>query len=779
MPVSPTYPGVYVQEVSSGVRTIAGVSTSIALFVGYTKSGPLNEATQCFSFSDYLREFGDDVTAGDMARHVKLFFQNGGTNCYVFRVADNTANSTVTLESEAGTSVLTLTAKNPGTAGDLIRATVTYSGNQPEDTFNLTIFRWEVQSNGTLLAKDTETWSGLSMDPASGNNAVSFLNTNSKLVTASTTVTLASAGTAASVGMALTTAASDADFATALNNHVTAGRSTFQISVDGSAYVSVTLPSTLTAGLATEIETVISNAFSARGLTLPGATFAVRVLVDRPRTGSRALAFTSTAGNVWIRPGATNDLTTTLLLGSAQGGYEQGRFAGSRPAATGVAIRPTTTNDPTAGGFLGSLAALVTTNAAPTLALNEYDSDGVATGSAPLVSPFTATAASVSARLGELRDAINNHTVAAGSSFPWSAEVVGNRLVITPTAGPMAAGSDDNRSSGFTISTASVDTVLNIRYYALGTSGTGSFTNGGIAGDDGDPPSATSSYDTAYATIDEQVDLFTLLVLPRDNSNRALVDDAYPNASVYAESRRALLVMEPPEDWTGTTTPLNEIADVRIGHSKQYAALYYPRLLIKEGNLQVTVGAAGAIAGLMARIDTARGVWKAPAGTEATIRGIVGLEQKFSDAQNGVLNPKGINLLRVFPDGVVSWGARTLDGYDEAGSEYKYVPIRRLANYIEESLFRGLKWVVFEPNDEPLWAQIRLNVGAFMHNLFRQGAFQGQTPSEAYFVKCDAETTTQNDRNLGIVNIWVGFAPLKPAEFVVLSLQQMAGQVEV
>jgi len=110
--------------------------------------------------------------------------------------------------------------------------------------------------------------------------------------------------------------------------------------------------------------------------------------------------------------------------------------------------------------------------------------------------------------------------------------------------------------------------------------------------------------------------------------------------------------------------------------------------------------------------------------------------------------------------------------------EYKYVPVRRLALYIEESLYRGTQWVVFEPNDEPLWAQIRLNIGAFMHGLFRQGAFQGKTPRDAYFVKCDKETTTQNDIDLGIVNIVVGFAPLKPAEFVIIKIQQIAGKIE-
>ena len=134
---------------------------------------------------------------------------------------------------------------------------------------------------------------------------------------------------------------------------------------------------------------------------------------------------------------------------------------------------------------------------------------------------------------------------------------------------------------------------------------------------------------------------------------------------------------------------------------------------------------------------------------------------------------------RQFPVyGRVAWGARTLEGNDQQGSEWKYIPVRRLALYIEESLFRGTQWVVFEPNDEPLWSQIRLNLGAFMHTLFRQGAFQGSTPRDAYFVKCDKETTTQDDINRGVVNILVGFAPLKPAEFVIIQIQQIAGQIQ-
>jgi phage tail sheath protein FI len=212
------------------------------------------------------------------------------------------------------------------------------------------------------------------------------------------------------------------------------------------------------------------------------------------------------------------------------------------------------------------------------------------------------------------------------------------------------------------------------------------------------------------------------------------------------------------------------------------AAIYFPRLLQLDpinDNQEREFVPCGTMAGIFARTDTERGVWKAPAGIEATIRGSSGLTVPLTDGENGELNPIGLNCLREFRVvGRVSWGARTMRGADALADEYKYVPVRRLALFIEESLYRGTKWVVFEPNDEPLWAQIRLNVGAFMHNLFRQGAFQGTTPREAYLVKCDKETTTQTDINNGVVNILVGFAPLKPAEFVIIRIQQLAGQIE-
>jgi phage tail sheath protein FI len=247
-----------------------------------------------------------------------------------------------------------------------------------------------------------------------------------------------------------------------------------------------------------------------------------------------------------------------------------------------------------------------------------------------------------------------------------------------------------------------------------------------------------------------------------------------------------MLVIDPPSGWKSIAAAEAGVNTVRgaVGNDgARNAVMYFPRLRMADPlseNRLADFAPCGAMAGIMARTDAQRGVWKAPAGLDASFAGVPEFTYKLTDGENGRLNQLGLNCLRSFPvTGNVVWGARTLAGADRLASEWKYLPVRRTALFIEESLYRGTQWVVFEPNDEPLWAQIRLNIGAFMQNLFRQGAFQGRSPREAYFVKCDRETTTQNDINLGIVNILVGFAPLKPAEFVVITIQQMAGEIEV
>jgi uncharacterized protein len=275
----------------------------------------------------------------------------------------------------------------------------------------------------------------------------------------------------------------------------------------------------------------------------------------------------------------------------------------------------------------------------------------------------------------------------------------------------------------------------------------------------------------------DRIDLFNILCVPGLSDAAAL-----SNLQQFCRDRRAFLIAD-----CAATDTFDGLSDASkpdtglTGKDAINAAFYFPWVLAPDPlqeNRPREFPPCGFVAGLYAQTDASRGVWKAPAGTDASLTGVIGVKSQLTNQENGILNPKAINCIRNLPVyGTVIWGARTLRGNNEIGSEWKYIPVRRTALFIEESLYRATQWVVFEPNDEPLWAQIRLNIGAFMNNLFRQGAFQGRTPQDAYFVKCSSETTTQNDINLGVVNIIVGFAPLKPAEFVVLKFQQIVGNI--
>jgi phage tail sheath protein FI len=224
-----------------------------------------------------------------------------------------------------------------------------------------------------------------------------------------------------------------------------------------------------------------------------------------------------------------------------------------------------------------------------------------------------------------------------------------------------------------------------------------------------------------------------------------------------------------PTDATMTTVTL------RNGmNSNTYAGLFWPHVVVSDPvgvgrNPMRLVPPAGYVAGLFARIDGRRGVWKAPAGTEATLNGTLGLGHVLNDLHSDALNPKGVNALRQIPGaGRVVWGSRTL----VPSGEWRYVPVRRTAIFLRTSIYNGIQWAVFEPNDEPLWGSLRATIGGFMETQFRNGAFAGQTSDEAYFVKVDSDTTTPIDQAAGVVNILVGFAPLRPAEFVVVQLSQ-------
>jgi phage tail sheath protein FI len=309
---------------------------------------------------------------------------------------------------------------------------------------------------------------------------------------------------------------------------------------------------------------------------------------------------------------------------------------------------------------------------------------------------------------------------------------------------------------------------------------------GGVDGtvlkpNDGNFEIALTGNPTGGVFLLDRVDIFNLLCVPGETDGPTI-----STLQKYCHDKRAFYIVDAPQtaktSSLATTGPVGSTPGSLTGQFAMNSGYYFPWVQAPDQlakNRPTLFPPCGFVAGIYARTDSTRGVWKAPAGIEASLTGVSGLQYVLTDQENGQLNPQAINCLRGFNvSGDVVWGARTLSGNDQAGSEWKHVPIRRLALYIESSLYDGTQWVVFEPNDERLWSQIRLNVGAFMQTLFLQGAFQGTSPQKAYFVKCDGENNPQSSINLGIVNILVGFAPLYPAEFVVIQIQQMAGQLQ-
>lgn len=293
----------------------------------------------------------------------------------------------------------------------------------------------------------------------------------------------------------------------------------------------------------------------------------------------------------------------------------------------------------------------------------------------------------------------------------------------------------------------------------------------------------------------DKIELFNLLVIPRDQRTQ---DNCitYSDVFTYIVARRAFWILEPPIGADSFTPailddapPLDDLINIAFqnpGTNRRNAAVYFPDIQVPDplrNGLPVSRGPGGLIAGIYARTDASRGVWAAPAGQEATLRGSngparfdpasdAGVLTELTEAQNGAANLAGINCLRNFPViGSVVWGARTLAGAQTLDDEFKYVPVRRLMLWLEQTLELALRWTVFEPNDEALWSSVRLQVTGILQGLFAQGAFMGASSSDAFFVQCDATTTTAFNQDNGILNVVLGIAPERPAEFIVIYLQ--------
>jgi len=781
--VQVSYPGVYVQEVPSGSQTITGVATSIAAFVGMTKDGPVNTPTLVLGFTDYARTFSDDTSQGELTDQVRQFFLNGGQQAYIVRIGQGITNAATVppLTAPSGTK-LTLTAISGGASANSLRVTVDYDTNFPELTFNLTIFQEVIDASGNSSTGGKEVLKNLSMDPNSPAFVETVVAKTSTFVSAKvdpTTNIAAATGFSASAAQA-------ADIVAALVAAIPAASTSgkFKISVGGGPFRTIAVPKT---GVTTaaQLQDLINQQAQLTNTT--------PVTVTTPDAGG-GLQYLEIAAarDVLLDRAADSDVAAPLGLGTAQGGIEVGLYSNNRPPVSGLASQIDVGDLSQILDFARSAKSGWLAAANHSLKLAAPIPLNLACSAVVLPAPNAAASlmrdSAVTGGLASLVNARACLVAIAGTitntSPLWNAKVqgvTGYRLVLTPKGGPATGGAGESFDA-----TAAPD-----GWVVLGTDPSifGLATNGNPivsipastdlqGGDNGSKP-APGDYQNAYIALDK-VDLFNLLVLPRVVKDADDRDILWGPASSFAVQRRAFLLIDAATEVRSRDAAAAAVVHLRGGLVKDHSALYWPKVKINPDGNGRFIDASGSIAGVMARIDANRGVWKAPAGIEADLRGVLAVEVPLSDQENGTLNPQALNAIRTFPNGIVSWGARTMDGFDNSGDDdFKYVPVRRFESFIEESLIRGLKFAVFEPNDEPLWAQIRLAAGAFMNNLFRQGAFAGRTTRDAYFVKVDSETTTQNDINLGIVNVLVGFAPLKPAEFVVITIKQLAGQVQV
>jgi phage tail sheath protein FI len=647
-----TYPGVYVEEVPSGVRPIVGVSTSVPGFIGVAERGPTDEAIKVFNFTEYQNRYGGFLSHSYLSHAVLQFFNNGGTQCYVVRVTKGNVTTANIVLKDYGTTAqnsLTTSASSPGLWGNTLAVVITDVTNDPGNEFNLLVYN---QDELTPL----ETFENLSM-VWSARNFVETVTSASKYirVTVNRQNTNITSGTSRGAAAPQPLQAPEQPLQEIVKTQ-------FQININDDGHQTVDLKPAVgseagqvadlsAANIAAAITFVVRRLTKLRSSTDPNAFANFTCQVDGDvlllRSGFPGL---SSSVHVAPAPNSAQDASGLLSLGPLLGGTETLGASVTRPR-----------NNP------------------------------------------------------------------AGTPY----YLVGDNLAPTAEVASVQKGSD------------------------------------------GDPITTDQPYIDAFHTLDDKEDV-SLLAVPGIGSPAVM--GAGMNYCTNRPLSDCFFIGDMIQDYD-TIEEAKSFRDL-ITPKNSYGAIYVPwvRMLDPTGQSAepILVPPSGFVAGLYARTDGRVGVWKAPAGTGTALGGAVGLAVQFTDVQQGNLNPINVNVIRQFAaSGIVLWGARTIT----ADPEWTYIPVRRMAIFLRVSIYRGIQWAVFEPNDEDLWASLRLNINSFMMNLFRQGAFQGVTPSQAFFVKCDNETTTQDDINLGIVNVLVGFAPLKPAEFVVVKISQKVGQV--
>lgn len=860
------HPGVYVEEVSSGVRPIEGVSTSTAGFIGVTAKGVPNKATFISSWTEFVRKFGDLIENSYLPYAVSQFFSNGGKRCYIVRVLNDASAVAAGFDlpdretNVPARSTLHITAKGSGLWGNDLMVRVEDGTENPTKEFKLVVYHEgnpvEVFDN---LSMDTDSSNYLesNVNDASEYIEVKDLNAHAVFQNASRTSTNALAepvpfnggGEAITVEMPDGTTNSVTftgntplnDVLTALNNawgvmnlmvsltaasSPPANRLVIRANAPGfDRYFIVSGPAT---GVGRPLEGLAGFAQgsgAAIGGTLKSVAAAGGFII--PIAPDNRLTFTVHGDpfNVDLTPGANR--SASAIANELNSDFQTNRNRILVASAEGNRITIATTNKGTADS---ALAIAGTAN----VVLNFMDfqrASAVTAGQGRSEPAFVQSDSATDENGFLLTDGanfsivVNNGTLGANTSFTVTfnaatipnlqnvaaqtiattinnaagatgvmATVVNKRIVIrqgrrgnyykmrildgfgSPNirlnfiSGDSVSGSTDgDKASPYFRPGFNIDASTNNQPWPL------------INGDDGSPVVdfdyiGTADKKSGLHALDDITDV-NFICIPGNST-----PDVIGKAVGYCKTRRDCFFIADAPGKQSKEQPRTEPPVVRdfllnkITTKNSYGALYYSWLEIEDPigagrNPKRFVPPSGFVAGMYARIDNTRGVWKAPAGTEATIIGALGLEYSVTDSEQDILNPYGVNCIRQFPaSGLVVWGARTLGA--QLDPEWRYVPVRRYAIYLEQSIYRGTQWAVFEPNDQPLWDSLKANIEDFMMGEFRKGALAGKTPEQAFAVKCDADLNPQSEVNAGRVNMEVKFAPLKPAEFVIIRISQ-------
>lgn len=862
------HPGVYVEEVSSGVRPIEGVGTSTAGFVGSTAKGVPNKATFISSWSEFVRKFGYLVPNKFLPYAVSHFFANGGKRCYVVRALNqlSATGAQIDLPSQEGAPRYTLRvkAKGAGAWGNDLLLRIQSGSNNPASEFKLVLFQDDEKPENVV-----ELFDNLSMNPTAANYveteingasqfievkdlkvsavaekakktttrelastvaftrggedlivempdgvkpAITFTSEDTnrddvllKLNTALTPLNLSAvidsenkltivhnsagydryfllsggatgsgrpleglAGFAQGKGAAIGAVARSvaaASFDTTGGNHV------LKIKVNDAALPDIDLPINA-AATPEEIKVVLESEFAkSRGL--------LRASVE----GSRVVISTANKGEADTKLQVTGPADTVLQFRRID-----------RSGATNEAINGSGSSEP---GFVQSAPGpfALADNSNFRIIVN----NGTAAGDIAFTIAITKRMNLARVTAEDLKKLIDSVEIEGENPVKLSDHVAtivqDNRLVLR-----------QKRKGPFY--TLTVEDGLNSpnRQLRFETSRKHGFAEGDLSspylrpaasadgkawqlqgGDDGAEISrsdyiGTPNAKTGLYAFDDVTDV-NFIAIPG-----ATDPDVISRAVGYCTVRGDCFFIADAEgkarDDEAVTDPSKamEFVSNQVATKTSYGAIYYPWLLVNDDvgagkNPQRYVPPSGFVAGLFARIDASRGVWKAPAGTEAGIVGALGLEYSVTDAEQDLLNPLGVNCIRRFPAaGIVVWGARTLA--TQSDPEWRYVPVRRYAIYLRQSIYRGTQWAVFEPNDAGLWSSLRANIEDFMMGEFRKGALAGTTPRQAFDVKCDADLNPPSEVNAGRVNMEVKFAPLKPAEFVIIRISQKVQRPE-